>query len=75
MSKSIILVLASGSLGNGFGHVTAAIKESEKTLIQFSGSLPPAPEIALLHEKWKMMCNVLKPRSDPRLQVYPQKCL
>ena len=67
--KSIILVLGYGNLGKGFGHVTAAIKESEKTLIQFSGSLPPAPEIALLHDKWKMMCNVLKPRSDPRIKV------
>lgn len=70
MSKSIILVLASGTLGNGFAHVTAELRESEKTLIKFSGSLPPAPEIALLHDKWKMMCNVLKPRSyDPRIKV------
>ncbi|MCY7383145.1 MAG: CHAT domain-containing protein [Microcoleus sp. CAN_BIN18] len=70
MSKSIILVLASGNLGKGFAHVTAELRESEKTLIKFSGSLPPAPEIALLHDKWKMMCNVLKPRSDdPRIKV------
>ncbi len=69
-NKSIILVLASGNLENGFAHVTAELKESEKTLIKFSGSLPPAPEIALLHDKWKMMCNVLKPRSyDPRIKV------
>ena len=70
MSKSIILVLASGNLGKGFAHVTAELRESEKTLIKFSGSLPPAPEIALLHDKWKMMCNALKPRSyDPRIKV------
>ncbi|MCW6051860.1 CHAT domain-containing protein [Lyngbya sp. CCAP 1446/10] len=70
MSKSIILVLASGTLGNGFAHVTAELKESEKTRIKFSGSLPPAPEIALLHDKWKMICNALKPRShDPRIKV------
>jgi tetratricopeptide (TPR) repeat protein len=70
MSKSIILVLASGNLGKGFAHVTAELRESEKTLIKFSGSLPPAPEIGLLHDKWKMMCNVLKPRSyDPRIKV------
>ncbi|MEG4322649.1 MULTISPECIES: CHAT domain-containing protein [unclassified Microcoleus] len=70
MSKSIILVLGSGNLDDGFPHVTAEIKESEKTLIQFSGSLPPAPEIALLQERWKIMCKALKPRSgEDRIKV------
>ncbi|MEG4577778.1 CHAT domain-containing protein [Microcoleus sp. N3A4] len=72
MSWTIILALGYGSLKYGFSHVTAEIKETGKTFAQFSGSLPPAPELEQLYRRWKLICTGLKPASSAtRIAVNP----
>jgi CHASE2 domain-containing sensor protein len=63
MSKLVVLNLGKGSLQEGFSHVIAQIYERSYDanifLTQFTGSLPPAPELTELYRRWQILYNLL----------------
>jgi len=63
MSKLVVLNLGKGSLNQGFDGVIAQIFErfqQQNTFpIQFTGSLPAAPELTELYRRWQILYNLL----------------
>lgn len=63
MSKLVVLNLGKGNLQEGFDNAIAQIYERKEDvnlfLIQFTGSLPPAPEITQLYRRWQILYNLL----------------
>ena len=63
MSKLVILNLSKGSLQQGFDNAIAQIYDRKQDVnlfsIQFTGSLPPAPEITELYRRWQILYNLL----------------
>jgi|GEM_PF-5333640 len=61
MSKLVIINLGNGDLDNGFPHITTRIinADSGENIRQFTGSLPPKPELAELSEKYALIYNNL----------------
>nr|RNJ67974.1 MAG: CHASE2 domain-containing protein [Leptolyngbya sp. IPPAS B-1204] len=67
MSQLVILNLGRGSWQQGFPSVTAQVWESGTTApthapTQFTGSLPPAPEIPDLYQQWQLLYQALHRR-------------
>lgn len=63
MSKVVILSLGYGNLQQGFPSVTAQLTSDEDSnAIQFSASLPPAPEIDQTYKRWKLLYEALTQR-------------
>ncbi|MEG4056468.1 MULTISPECIES: CHAT domain-containing protein [unclassified Microcoleus] len=72
MTCTVILALGSGNLQEGFPHITAKLQNQAKSISiqQFKGSLPPAPDIEVLHRRWKAACTgIQSSRSDARIKV------
>ncbi|MEG3939710.1 CHAT domain-containing protein [Microcoleus sp. S36b_A3] len=72
MTWTVILALGSGNLLEGFPHITAQLQNQARSISiqQFKGSLPPAPDIEVLHRRWKAACTGLQSsRSDARIKV------
>ncbi|MEG4515474.1 MULTISPECIES: CHAT domain-containing protein [unclassified Microcoleus] len=71
MTWTVILALGSGNLQEGFPHITAKLKNQARPIsIQFKGSLPPAPDVEVLHRRWKAVCTGLQSsRSAARIKV------
>ena len=63
MSKLVVLNLGKGSLQEGFAGVIAQVYEREAEVnlfsIQFTGSLPAAPNLTLLYRRWQILYNLL----------------
>ena len=63
MSKLVVLNLSRGNLQQGFDRAIAQIYDRKQDMnlfsIQFTGSLPPAPEITKLHRRWQILYNLL----------------
>lgn len=63
MSKLVVLNLGKGSLQEGFNGVIAQVFErfgQENSFpIQFTGSLPAAPELTELYRRWRIIYNLL----------------
>lgn len=60
MSHLVVLNLGRGNLQTGFPLVTAQLqKESHATSMQFTGSLPVAPEILDLYRRWQLLYELL----------------
>ncbi|MGD1872303.1 MAG: CHASE2 domain-containing protein [Mastigocoleus sp.] len=63
MSKLLVFNLGKGSLQEGFNHAIAQIYERRQGAnffsIQFTGSLPAAPEINELYRRWQILYNLL----------------
>ena len=63
MSKLVVLNLGKGNLQEGFDGAIAQIYERGQNVnlfsIQFTGSLPPAPELSQLYRRWQMLYNLL----------------
>ena len=63
MSKLVVINLGKGSLQEGFNGVIAQVFDSfqqENSFpIQFTGSLPPAPELTELYRRWRIIYNLL----------------
>lgn len=56
MSRVIVLSLGAGNLQDGFPVVTSQLGESNYAYrMKFTGSLPPAPEIAQLYRNWQSL--------------------
>lgn len=56
MSRIIVLSLGTGNLEDGFPGVTSQLGESGCAYrMKFTGSLPPAPEIAQLYRNWQSL--------------------
>ena len=71
MSKLVVLNLGKGSLQKGFDSVVAQIYHISERVnafpIQFTGSLPPAPELTELYRRWQILYNLLYDCSIPDL--------
>ena len=63
MSKLVVLNLGKGNLKEGFDGAIAQIYERKKEVslfsIQFTGSLPPAPQLTELYRRWQILYNLL----------------
>ncbi len=63
MSKLVVLNLGKGSLQEGFDSAIAQIYERDGDVnlfpIQFTGSLPAAPELTQLYRRWQILYNLL----------------
>ena len=63
MSKLVVINLGKGSLQEGFNGVIAQVFDSfqqENSFpIQFTGSLPPVPELTQLYTRWQIIYNLL----------------
>ncbi len=56
MSRVIVLSLGAGNLQDGFPVVTLQLGESNNAYrMKFTGSLPPAPEIAQIYRNWQSL--------------------
>ena len=57
MNRPVIIDLGSGTLQEGCHHVTAKITGDmgHSPVMQCRGSLPPAPDIVQLHQKWQLL--------------------
>jgi CHASE2 domain-containing sensor protein len=68
--KKVILKLGSGSLESGFNPIIAEIIEPDgQSPIQLKGSLPPAPELAELHQKWQDLYSIRNQNQALRINV------
>ncbi len=60
MSKLVVLNLGKGNLKQGFPSVTAALWEDDNQIVmQFTGSLPAAPELWSLYKRWQLLYQLL----------------
>ena len=60
MTKLVVINLGEGSLNKGFPKVTAQLWETNNSRpIQFSGGLPPAPEIYELYKRFQSIYHAL----------------
>ncbi|MEG4224950.1 CHAT domain-containing protein [Microcoleus sp. N9_B2] len=73
MTWTVILALGSGTLQEGFPHVTAKLKNQARPInIQFKGSLPPVPDLEVLQRRWKVCCSGFQSsRSNSRIKIKP----
>ena len=70
MIWTVILGLGFGSLTDGFPLVTAQLKKQGKTVYQFRGSLPPAPEVEEMQRRWISICaGVKSSRNSSRIKI------
>ncbi len=71
MSKLVVLNLGKGNLKDGFDSAIAQIYERNEEVnlfsIQFTGSLPPAPEITEFYRRWQILYNLLYESLIPNL--------
>ncbi|HEY9670251.1 MAG TPA: CHASE2 domain-containing protein [Waterburya sp.] len=60
MTKLVVLNLGKGDLQRGFPTVTAQLwEEAHRLPIQFTGSLPAAPELPELYRRWQLLYQLL----------------
>lgn len=59
MSKIVVLNLGSGNFSAGFNSVTAQLGEVGNLYMQFTGSLPTAPDIPQLLRDWRLLYTAL----------------
>ncbi len=60
MSKLVVLNLGKGNLKQGFSSVTASLWEDGNPIaMQFTGSLPAAPELWPLYKRWQLLYQLL----------------
>ena len=59
MSELVILNLGPGNFEEGFGAVTARLGKPGRGGMQFTGSLPPAPELPQLYRNWQLLYEAL----------------
>lgn len=65
MSQSVVINLGSGALHNGFPRITAQLwAESHPLPEQFSGSLPPAPNLVELYRNCQLIYQNLYARKQ-----------
>jgi CHASE2 domain-containing sensor protein len=71
MSKLVVLNLGKGSLQEGFDGAIAQIYQGDGDAshfpIQFTGSLPAAPELTELYRRWQILYNLLNESFIPDL--------
>jgi CHASE2 domain-containing sensor protein len=68
--KKVILKLGSGSLQSGFDPVIAELLEPDgQSSIQLKGSLPPAPELADVYQKWQDLYSIRYQNQSLRINV------
>ncbi len=69
MGQRVVLSLGSGSCQTGFQTVTAQLWQgNDQIAIQFSGGLPPAPELEALYQRWHVLYQALYGRLRWRRQ-------
>jgi CHAT domain/CVNH domain len=70
MSKLVVIRLGKGCLNVGFSLVTAQYWETSNSRpIQFTGSLPPAPEIAEIYKRFQLIYESLHQRMIKRSMI------
>ncbi|RUS98667.1 hypothetical protein DSM106972_080530 [Dulcicalothrix desertica PCC 7102] len=55
MYRLVVLNLGQGDLLQGFPTVTVQFWDSERTSMQFTGSLPPMPNLDTLYQRWQLL--------------------
>ncbi|MBR8836494.1 MAG: CHASE2 domain-containing protein [Stigonema ocellatum SAG 48.90 = DSM 106950] len=73
MSKLVVLNLLGGDLNKGFPVVTAQIWHHNQFL-KITGSLPAAPELSELYQRWQLLYKAVHQRlgSNQRIKVHAQ---
>jgi len=71
MSELVILSLGPGNFDEGFPAVTARLGKPGNLSMQFTGSLPPAPEIPRLYRNWQLLYQALcqSSRGSPPIEI------
>lgn len=69
MSKLVVINLEKGNLTDGFSPVTAQLWDNKSRPIKFTGSLPPAPEIAELYKRFQLIYQALYQRLVTRSRI------
>jgi CHASE2 domain-containing sensor protein len=83
MNRLVVINFGSGNLQTGFANVIVRISATEddshydsyglQHLLQFNGSLPPAPEIAEIYGNWQLLyrefCQELSFRSSRAIEI------
>jgi hypothetical protein len=68
MPQRVILSLGNGSLQEGFRSVQARFRQDAITQMQVAGSLPPAPELEQLMQRWSLLYTALNQSLSPSWQ-------
>lgn len=69
MSKLVVLNLGKGNLNQGFPTVTAQLYDDGNPVpIQFTGSLPAAPELPELYKRWRLLYQLLYDALYPNME-------
>ena len=63
----IIINLGQGSLENGCSNVVVQVLRDRHYVRQFSGTLPPTPELARLHSQWQQSYRAFYQEKDLRI--------
>jgi tetratricopeptide (TPR) repeat protein len=72
MNQSVILSLGPGNFQDGFPAVTARLGQPGQLGMQFTGSLPPAPEIPQQYRNWQVLYEALyRSRSRGAIEIMP----
>lgn len=70
MSNLVVLSLGRGNFNDGFPAVTARLGKPGNLWMQFTGSLPPAPEIPQLYKNWRLLYQSLyRHRRRSRIEI------
>ncbi|NEP61933.1 MAG: CHAT domain-containing protein [Symploca sp. SIO2G7] len=71
MSELVILSLGPGNFDEGFPSVTARLGKPGNLSMQFTGSLPPAPEIPGFYRNWQLLYQALcqSSRASPPIEI------
>jgi len=71
MSELVILSLGRGNFDEGFPSVTARLGKPGNLSMQFTGALPPAPEIPQLYINWQLLYQALcqSSRGSPPIEI------
>jgi tetratricopeptide (TPR) repeat protein len=71
MSELVILSLGPGNFSDGFPAVTARLGKPGNLWMQFTGSLPPAPEIPQLYKNWRLLYEALYSYRRRSIEIAP----
>ncbi len=73
MSQLVVLNLGKGNWQHGFPTAIAQLWQQNQTVpIQFTGALPPAPELEALYERWQRLYEALASGINWRRTRTPQ---
>ena len=70
MTRVVVLNLGRGNLQNGFPFVTVRLQSGPNNM-QFTGSLPPAPDILDCYRRWQLLYELLYKSRSINIRSFP----